>query len=151
MASSPEHPDVTGVHHLGLSVTDLDQSIRFYCDVLGATLIRPRYDGDSEAFSGCMAIVALGLFGLDLFQHADNSSQQFQAAFTGLDHLGLSVDSTEELMAWAGWLDKCGVPRSPVRDVPHVGAMFDFRDPDGIQLEFLFVDPDKRRASGFAT
>ena len=33
------HPQIAGAHHMGLSVRDLDRSIRFYCDVLGAVTV----------------------------------------------------------------------------------------------------------------
>ena len=32
-----------------------------------------------------------------------------------------------------------------MRDAQGVGTMFDLADPDGIQLEFLFLDPEKLR------
>ena len=67
MTSDLDRPHLAGVHHLGFSVTNLERSIRFYCDVLGADLWREPYDGDSPSFSGRMALVSLGGLGLDLF------------------------------------------------------------------------------------
>jgi glyoxylase I family protein len=142
VATDADRPQVAGVHHLGLSVTDLDRSTAFYCDVLGAHLVRAPYDGDNQAFSGRMAIVGLGGFGIDLFEHADNNRDRFDPRRTGLDHLGIPVASVEELAAWVRWLDERGVAHSPVRDMP-VGAMIDFVDPDGIQLEVLFIDRER--------
>ena len=81
------HPQIAGVHHMGLSVRDLDRSIRFYCDVLGAALFREPYDGNSPSFSGRMAIVGLGALGLDLIEHASNGGEQFQPGRTGLTGL----------------------------------------------------------------
>ena len=91
-----------------------------------------------------MAVVALGLHGLDLFEHA---------ARTGLDHIGLTAPSAEELRAWASWLDACDVSHSSIREIEDVGAIFDFVDPDGIQLEFFFLDLAKlsQSASSGAT
>jgi catechol 2,3-dioxygenase-like lactoylglutathione lyase family enzyme len=40
MVQDRARPQLVGVSHFGFSVTDLDRSIEFYCDVLGATLIR---------------------------------------------------------------------------------------------------------------
>ena len=134
---------------MGLSVRDLDRSIRFYCDVLGATLIREPFDGDSPSFSGRMAIVALGTLGLDLFEHAGNEGEQFAPAHTGLDHLAFATQSVDELNEWASWLDARDILHSGVRDFD-VGAMMDFLDPDGIQLEFLFVDQAKVQRSMYA-
>ncbi|MDT5186330.1 MAG: hypothetical protein QOI29_4488 [Mycobacterium sp.] len=132
---------MAGVNHVGISVTDLDRSIGFYCDVLGAAVLRPHFGGDRSSFSGRMAIVALGEFILDLFEHSANGGEKFEPARTGMDHLGLTAESTEELRAWATWLDGCDVPRSAIREVADgAGAMFDFVDPDGIQVEYLFLD-----------
>ena len=149
------HPPVRVAHHLGLSVRDLDRSIRFYCDVLGTALVRPPYAGDSPAFSGRMAIVALGTTGLDLFEHAGGQRNPFNPVNIGLDHLGFAAESMEELQAWADWLDECGVSHSGIRKIipggvqaESIGAMLDFRDPDGIQLEFLFLDAEKIQQSG---
>jgi glyoxylase I family protein len=55
--------------HLGLSVTDLDRSVEFYCDVLGGLMVRPPFAGTSPSFSGRMAIVLLGSMALDLYEH----------------------------------------------------------------------------------
>ncbi|WP_319435578.1 VOC family protein [Mycobacterium sp. RTGN5] len=148
MSTKSTPPRLHGAHHLGLSVRDLERSIAFYCDVLGAVLARSPYEGESPAFSGRMAIVALGSTGLDLFEHAANGDEPFDPVRTGLDHLGFAADSAEELQAWADWLESCKVAHSGVRDIivggtESVGAMLDFRDPDGIQLEFLFRDTAK--------
>ena len=105
-----------------------------------------------------MAIVILGATGLDLFEHAGNAGQRFDPQCTGLDHLGFAAESVQDLESWASWLDACGVPHSGVRQIvagdtgttvpePH-GAMFDFVDPDGIQLEFLFLDSRKIQEAG---
>lgn len=137
------HPQIAGLHHMGLSVRDLDRTIQFYCDVLGAALFREPYDGDSPSFSGRMALVAFGVFGLDLFEHAENAGETFQPVRTGLDHLAFPTQSVEELEQWASWLDTCGISHSDIRDAGGFGSMFNFVDPDGIQLEFIFVDLEK--------
>jgi glyoxylase I family protein len=138
---------ITSPHHMGFSVSDLDRSIRFYCDVLGGALLREPYDGDSPAFSGRMALVAFGIFGLDLFEHAENDRGAFQPFRTGLDHLAFPAQSVEELEQWASWLDNCGVSHSDIRDAGGFGSMFNFADPDGIQLELIFVDLEKVAAA----
>ena len=132
------HPQIAGVHHLGLSVRKLDRSVRFYCDVLGAALFREPYDGDSPSFSGRMAIVALGALALDLIEHASNGGEQFQPARTGLDHLSFPTESIDDLRDWASWLDACEVSHSGVRDVAGIGGMLNFADPDGIAWSFCF-------------
>ena len=129
----------TGVSHLGLSVADLERSIRFYCDVLGAQPLQPATDSDRGAFR--MAVVMFGATALDLCQHAGNGGEGFLPARTGLDHLAFTASSQAEIEAWARWLDDNGIARSEIRDAQGAGAIFDFLDPDGIQLEFFFFDP----------
>jgi glyoxylase I family protein len=143
--SEPDRPNPVGLSHLGLSVSNLERSISFYCDVLGATLARTPYDGDSPAFSGRMAVVIIGSLILDLFEHSGNGSGQFDPSRTGLDHLAFVAQTFEELQRWAAWLDLHAVRHSEIRDAQGMGAMFDFADPDGIQLEFTFVVPEKLR------
>jgi glyoxylase I family protein len=139
MASQSEPPAHVGVSHIGFSVADLDRSLRFYCDVLRAVVVISPCDGFSEYFSGRMALVQLGAQGVDLFQHDGNGGERFEPGRTGLDHLGLAVDSYDDLRAWAEWLDAHDVPRSDIRDLG-TAAIFDFADPDGIQLEFFFLE-----------
>src|SRR5689334_7549314 len=85
----PDRPTPVGLSHLGLSVSNLERSISFYCDVLGATPARAPYDGDSPAFSGRMAAVVVGSLILDLFEHSVNEGGRFDPSRTGLDHLAL--------------------------------------------------------------
>jgi glyoxylase I family protein len=140
-----DRPDQVGLSHLGLSVSNLERSISFYCDVLGATVVRTPYDGDSPAFSGRMALVTIGSLIVDLFEHSGNGGDQFDPSRTGLDHLAFVVQASEDLQRWARWLDLQKVHHSEFRDAQGTGTMFDFTDPDGIQWEFLYLDPEKLR------
>ena len=140
-------PLPSGISHLGLSVRNLDRSIEYYREVLGAVLARPPHDGDRESFSGRMALIRLGSLSVDLYQHAANNDEAFDPAHTGLDHLALAASTYDELEAWASWLNARQVAHSPIRDIGGVGSMFDFTDPDGIQIEFFF-NRETFRASG---
>jgi glyoxylase I family protein len=136
MVDDIDRPRQSGMSHFGLSVTDLDRSITFYCDVLGAMVVRTPYNG--YRFSGRMALVTLGSTAVDLYEHAANEGERFEPARTGLDHLALVAASYEDLDAWGRWVDAKGVRRSEIREVEGA-AIFDFVDPDGIQIEFCFV------------
>ena len=51
------------VHHLGLTVTDIERSVRFYRDVLGLTLVRRRstdaeYIGRQTGYPGARLEIA---------------------------------------------------------------------------------------------
>jgi glyoxylase I family protein len=146
-----QRPRASGVNHIGLSVRSVERSIEFYCRVLGAELIRPPYAGDRSSFDGRMALILLGSLGVDLFEHATNNDERFDPARTGLDHLAFSAETRTDLEAWASWLDHCAVERSAIRDSYGFGWMFDFEDPDGVQLEFFFLDLDGLATSGYLT
>jgi glyoxylase I family protein len=149
MVDRVDRPKSSGVDHVGLSVTDLDRSISFYRDELGALVVMPPFEGD-RGFSGRMAIVLLGLTIIDLYEHEANRGERFEPGRTGLDHLALAADSYEEVDAWARWLDSRGIPHSDVRDSAGFGALFDFVDPDGIQIEMSFLDRNMLRQASIA-
>ena len=137
-ASFPPAP--LHLHHFGISVTDLDRSLEFYCEVLGAAVVLPPNAADN--FDGRRAVLMLSnSMGLDVNEFAGNAGDPFDVRRTGLDHLAFAADSYEGLARWAAHLDECGVAHSPIRTVAGVGVqIFDFQDPDGIQLEFVHMD-----------
>ena len=142
-------PRLAGLHHLGISVANLDRSVRFYRDVVGADLLVKPNDGTSPSFTGRLSILSLGGRIFDIFEHSRNEGERFDPVRTGLDHLALEAASPDELQAWATWLDTCGVARSAIREVAGgVGKMFDFVDPDGIQVEFVYLDLDSAQRRG---
>lgn len=114
--------------------------------MLGGDLVFPRHELDW----GARAIVRVGNHFIDLNELHAGDGTTFDPARTGLDHVAFTARSREELERWAEWLDRNNVRRTPVRDLradpaqdanaPVTGAMFQFVDPDGIELEFLFFD-----------
>lgn len=143
MEGESTRPRLAGLHHFGISVANLERSMRFYCDVLGAdVLVAETPEGeDQRRFSGRAAILSLGGHVIDLCEHSGNAGDPFDPVRTGLDHFALEAESLDDLRAWANWLDTSGVARSEIRKVAGgVGTMFDFVDPDGIQIEFAHFD-----------
>lgn len=120
-------PEFAGVNHLALTVTDLDASQRFYCDLLGFTLVLDLGHGRVCLHQGTG-------FSLALLRWPGGDGAPFSELRTGLDHLGLTAASREELVEWEQRLRAAGVPCSPVQDLP-LGHHLNFRDPDGIALE----------------
>ena len=101
MSSDRDRPRQSGLNHFGISVTDLDASIGFYCDVLGAAIAIPPKAGQSQSSSWRYAVVTLGSLAVDIYQHSGNRGERFAPSRTGLDHLGLSADTRDDLVAWA--------------------------------------------------
>ena len=121
-------PAFAGVDHLSLSVTDLDVSERFYTDVLDFSHVMD--------FGEVRVLLhrATG-FMLSLYRHTDGHRVPFSERNPGLDHLGLTAATRDELVAWEQRFAAAGVSFTPIRDMPF-GAHLNFRDPDGIPLEF---------------
>ena len=137
-------PPQLGVDHIGLSVTNLERSMAFYCDLLGAEVVFPLHPAHN--FDGRRTVLSLGPQMFDINEFAANDGKAFDSARTGLDHVAFTVGSREDLDRWAHWLDGNNIDRSQIRtidtDIPPVqirGHMFDLLDPDGIQLEFVCV------------
>ena len=79
---------------------------------------------------------------LCLVGHAANAGERFSEFHTGLDHLEFLVAEHDELQRWAERLDGLGIEHSGVKVLSYSqNAMITFRDPDGIQLEFLLAGP----------
>jgi glyoxylase I family protein len=118
--------------HIDLSVSDVEASSTWYCDVLGLKRVR-RVDLDNR-----IMIVLLheptGLV-IGLNQHAVVPVDRFDDRNVGLDHIGFSVSEREDLDAWESQLASLNVVHSPAEDTANGSALV-FRDPDNIQLEF---------------
>lgn len=122
-----------GVHHIALICSDLEQTVRFYQDLLGFPLtemIENRdYAGSTHFFFDIGHGNLLGFFdfpGLDLGPYAE--------VLGGINHLAISVDPER----WADLrrrLEAAGVPYEHVS-----GSSLYFSDPDGVRLE-LISDP----------
>ena len=132
-------PEFAGVSHLDLSVSDVESSARWYCDVLGLRRLR-RADLDNRI----MIVLRHDDTGLiiGLNQHREPSADRFDERRPGLDHVGFTVAERGALDAWQARLAELGVEHSPVQDSPSgSGAALVFRDPDNIQLEFWWSRP----------
>lgn len=122
-----------GVHHIALTVTDLETSLEFYARVLD---LRPSAEMSDGPFTRHVLELPGGV-GLGLTQHEHGSGRPFDPTTPGLDHLGLTCESVEELTLWVERLDRLGVIHSGVQDADY-GSALNFSDPDGNALE-LFV------------
>jgi glyoxylase I family protein len=134
---------ITGLHHLGLTVRDVEVSAAWYERVLGF-----RRAGGFEAPDGARRKVFLQHDSLPvrlgLTQHRPGTPDPFDETRAGLDHLAFAVSRRADLEAWAARLAAAGVTCSPVAAANSVpgAAVLVFRDPDNIQLE-LFFDPGR--------
>jgi glyoxylase I family protein len=132
---------VTGLAHVGLTVTDLERSIRFYTEVLGFEVFAQQ----SPAERGTRAALRNGPVGLGLntpWRPLDPNEERFDESRPGVDHLALRVESEAMIHQAARRLDELGVPHGEVHPGRHPGSLLvTFRDPDNIQWEY-FYRPD---------
>jgi catechol 2,3-dioxygenase-like lactoylglutathione lyase family enzyme len=117
----------SGVDHVGFSVTDLDRSERFYTDVFD--LVRMMDFG-----YGRILLHRQTGFVFGITTHEGSQGTPFTELTTGLDHLGFTAASRDELVEWEHKLEALGVTYTPIRDM-EFGYHLNFRDPDNIALE----------------
>lgn len=129
MVASP----VSGFTHVSISVSDLEASLRFYCDVLGLPVLAEPFEG--TAFDGREAMVLVGRSALCLQCHSGSAGSSFDPLQTGLDHIALQVGSLDELHAFADHLTTVGTDHSGVQPLAGFGHLIAVRDPDGILVE----------------
>jgi glyoxylase I family protein len=129
------------IHHLRLTVTDLERSRRFYTTLLGfAVAVESPPADDPQAaqmyqilFGGIVMARGNLLMGLRPVAPEDD---YFSENRVGLDHLSFGVSGQEDLERAVALLDEHGVPHGPITALPSFGiSVLPFRDPDGIALE----------------
>jgi glyoxylase I family protein len=130
-----------GIHHLRLTVTDLDRSREFYTGLLGfdvAVTSPPKDDPDGAEmyellFGGVVMIRGNLLMGLRPMAPAGD---RFDPDRPGLDHLSFGVASRADLEDAVTLLDEHGVTHGEITALPSFGIeVLSIKDPDGIQIE----------------
>jgi catechol 2,3-dioxygenase-like lactoylglutathione lyase family enzyme len=130
---------ITGVHHVSVTVRDVEASAAWYEKVFGMMRLPitfPHHDCEDTGYAVLMLDPASSLL-IGLHHNAGNDGVAFDEARTGLDHFGFSVADRAALDAWVAKLDALGVEHSGIRDLtePIPFSTLVFRDPDNIQLE----------------
>jgi glyoxylase I family protein len=133
-------PAVTGYHHMGLTVSDVEASEAWYGKVFGfqRAFVEPHHGGTGYAV--VMTIPGTPIF-LGLDKHDAHEGERFAEHRTGLDHLAIGVAERTELDAWAPHLEALGVAHGGITDIsePFPAATLCFRDPDNIALELMWM------------
>ena len=140
MSPDPGPTPITGIHHLGLTVTDVERSARWYEVVLSFT--RAGGYTDPAGLRHKVFLTHPGLTQrLTLCQHLTVPGAAFDERQTGLDHLSFQVPRRADLDAWATHLDAHGVTHSSPAGANTLPAtVLVFRDPDNIQLELIAIE-----------
>lgn len=132
---------IGGIHHLRLTVTDVQRSREFYTGLLGFDVAAesPPPDDPSAAevykilFGGIVMARGDLLMGL---RPVAPEGDRFDEDRVGLDHLSFSVPDRASLERAVALLDERGVPHGEITALPSFGiSVLPFRDPDNIQIE----------------
>jgi glyoxylase I family protein len=128
-------PSIAGFSHLSLSVTDLERSTAWYCEMLefavdsqveGAGFRRNRLRHPDAGIT------------VTLTAHQNGSGDAFDERRTGLDHVSFAVPAIADLHRIKERFLERGVDHSEVKPTASgAGGMITFRDPDNIQLELF--------------
>jgi len=130
-----------GIHHLRLTVTDLQRSREFYTSLLGFQVAVESPPPDDPAadevfkilFGGVVMIRGNLLMGL---RPMAPGGDRFDPDRVGLDHLSFSVAGHEDLEQAVRLFDEHGVPHGVITRLAGFGIdVLPFEDPDGVQLE----------------
>ena len=142
--SDTTDPTFVAIHHLSLTVTDLETSVAWYQRVFGTNrsdIQIPHHGREETGYSVLLPEPRSGLtFGLHT--NTGNRGEPFDEARTGLDHVSFQVAGRGALEAWIAWLDELGISHTGIVDEtePITYSTVVFRDPDNIQLELIAKD-----------
>ena len=129
------------IHHLRLTVTDLERSRQFYTGLLGFQVVveSPPPDDPSAAeafkilFGGVVMTRGVLLLGL---RPVERSGDRFDPDRVGLDHLRFGVARRDDLEQAVRLFDEHGVAHGEITTLPGFAIdVLPFEDPDGVQLE----------------
>ena len=142
--------NISATNHTSFTVSDLDRSLGFFCDVLGFDLLN-RGPRDPDFIERVVAIPGADIEGayiqapghrLELIQyHGPGGRRQVEArpCDSGFAHIAFDVDDIDAAIAAS---KKVGVlPLGPPQDLdrgPNKGGRVVYtRDADGITIEFI--------------
>jgi catechol 2,3-dioxygenase-like lactoylglutathione lyase family enzyme len=135
MDMNQSRPVTKGSHHIGLTVSKLEESASFFVDVLGWSEVRR--DPDYPAI-----FVTDGVLMVTLWAVKSSSSIHFdRKANVGLHHLALSVDSFVDLDTIHQRVTEYGLKVEFSPDLLRKGPAKHMMcyEPSGIRIEFICI------------
>lgn len=117
----------SAIHHLDLTVTDVDRARAFYTGILGFQVTKEMPPA---------VVLGRGDVVLGLVPAEAGAGDRFAEQRVGLDHLSFRVAGRADLEQAARIFDDHGVPHGEIEDTAELKILvLAFRDPDNIQLE----------------
>src|SRR5712691_11099662 len=123
---------ITGLHHVLLTVSDLQRSTRFYRDILGLKVYKEVPD---NGVAGAKVIFTMpdGTF-FAVVYHPDGDMSPFSEKRIGIDHVSFTI-AAEDLPVWERRLRDAGISHQPPAPSASGELLIVPRDPDNIQLQ----------------
>ena len=129
------------IHHVDLAVSDVDRSLAFYTELLGALGVVE--DSRYATYRGTEEVVYLR-FGDQFLGLRPADGGEYRYYEPGIEHIAFYVDTRAEVDDAYERCLRMGVrvqfPPEQDRDLPDYYELFVF-DPDGIRIEIGCVDP----------
>jgi catechol 2,3-dioxygenase-like lactoylglutathione lyase family enzyme len=149
--------NVVRTDHSSFTVSDLDRSLRFFCDALGFEVISkagrdPRIIEQVTGVPGAGCVIAYirradhTLELIEFVQPEDRTTVRPRPCDTGFAHICFIVDDVAASVGIArGYgVEPIGAPSAIIAGPHKDGLVVYLRDPDGITVEF--IEPPKRGA-----
>lgn len=123
------------VNHIAIIASDIEQSIAFYVDVLGFSIIRKVYREERDSWKVDLALN--GDYLIELFTFPDAPQRPSYPEALGLRHLAFTVSNIETSISE---LHSKGVETESIRIDLFTGCkcVF-FADPDGLPIELAEI------------
>jgi lactoylglutathione lyase len=143
-------PTILRPHHIGITVSDLDRSVGFYCDVLGFEYVfgwNPTGDyittivgyPEADIHSAIMRMPGSDYF-LELMEmrNVEKHAVDTGTANPGVAHVAFFTDDCDGLYAElrAKGVESVSAPVTPTIGPNKGGRAVYMLDPDGVRLEF---------------
>ncbi|MDD4242638.1 MAG: VOC family protein [Smithellaceae bacterium] len=117
-------------YHLGIKAKDSRASIRFYCDVLGLSIV-----DEVEIWGKVFTFVGNDTIQIEIEQASPTDTQADPSAMTGLNHFSVVVDDIAALVKGAR-ARGAEVLMEPFAPRPDRLTTF-IRDPDGVLIQII--------------
>lgn len=123
---------IRSIHHVAIICSNYAVSKKFYCEVLGFTVVAEHYRRERESWKLDLAIN--GHYAIELFSFPNPPKRTSHPEACGLRHLAFEVDNLD---AAVETLHRHGVKTEAIRTDEFTGKKFTFfADPDALPLEF---------------
>ena len=119
-------PQLLGIHHVRIPVSDVSVSTDWYTEVLGLSALLIEEE-ENEVVG---AVISVG-DGPGIGLHHDPSRA---VALAGFCMVAIAVDTSETLSKWNSWLDQIEVAHTGIINGP-LGWYIDVSDPDGLIVQ----------------